>query len=95
MVQCSAVLCCDACLDTVPDLLGTEALASTPTAPRPPTPRAPHSARVPRPPPTRARAQAKTTKKITLRLECKDCRYKMQLPMKRCKHFEIGAPKKP
>ena len=33
--------------------------------------------------------QAKTTKKITLRLECKDCKYKMQLPMKRCKHFEV------
>jgi ribosomal protein L44E len=39
-------------------------------------------------------AQAKTTKKITLRLECKECKYKMQLPLKRCKHFEIGAPRK-
>lgn len=38
--------------------------------------------------------QAKTTKKITLRLECKECKYKMQLPLKRCKKFEIGAPKK-
>lgn len=37
--------------------------------------------------------KAKTTKKITLRLECKDCKYKMQLPMKRCKHFEIGGTK--
>jgi ribosomal protein L44E len=41
-----------------------------------------------------ASAQAKTTKKVTLRLECKECKYKMQLPLKRCKKFEIGAPKK-
>ena len=34
--------------------------------------------------------KAKTTKKVTIRLECKDCKYKMQLPLKRCKHFEIG-----
>ncbi len=40
------------------------------------------------------RLQAKTTKKVTLRLECKECKYKMQLPLKRCKKFEIGAPKK-
>lgn len=33
--------------------------------------------------------QAKTTKKITLRLECKDCKYKLQLALKRCKHFEV------
>lgn len=38
--------------------------------------------------------QAKTTKKITLRMECKDCKYKLQLSLKRCKHFEIGAPSK-
>lgn len=37
--------------------------------------------------------KAKTTKKITLRMECKECKYKMQLPIKRCKHFEIGANK--
>jgi ribosomal protein L44E len=37
--------------------------------------------------------KAKTTKKITLRMECKECKYKMQLPLKRCKHFEIGANK--
>jgi len=37
--------------------------------------------------------KAKTTKKVTLRLECKECKYKMQLPLKRCKHFEIGANK--
>ena len=39
------------------------------------------------------RVQAKTTKKVTLRLECKECKYKMQLPLKRTKHFEIGANK--
>jgi len=38
--------------------------------------------------------QAKTTKKITLRMECKECKYKHQQPIKRCKKFEIGAPKK-
>jgi ribosomal protein L44E len=37
--------------------------------------------------------QAKTTKKIVLRLECKECKYKMQLPIKRCKHFELGQKK--
>ena len=37
--------------------------------------------------------KAKTTKKVTLRMECKDCKYKMQQPLKRCKHFEIGANK--
>lgn len=30
-------------------------------------------------------AQAKVTKKITLRMECKDCKYKLQLALKRCK----------
>jgi len=39
-------------------------------------------------------AEAKTTKKITLRLECKECKYKHQIPLKRAKHFEIGAPSK-
>lgn len=38
-------------------------------------------------------AQAKTTKKVTIRLECKECKYKMQLALKRTKHFEIGANK--
>lgn len=37
--------------------------------------------------------KAKTCKKVTLRMECKECKYKMQLPLKRCKHFEIGANK--
>ena len=47
------------------------------------------------PPPLRLRRQqAKTTKKITIRLECKDCKAKKQLVLKRCKHFELGEKKK-
>uniref|UniRef100_A0A7R9UFU1 60S ribosomal protein L44 n=1 Tax=Pinguiococcus pyrenoidosus TaxID=172671 RepID=A0A7R9UFU1_9STRA len=38
--------------------------------------------------------KAKTTKKITLRLECKKCKSKSHLVVKRCKHFEIGEKKK-
>lgn len=38
--------------------------------------------------------QAKTTKKITLRMECKECKTKKQLPIKRTKHFELGEKKK-
>ncbi len=38
---------------------------------------------------------AKTTKKVTLRLECKDCKTKKQLVIKRCKHLELGEKKKP
>ncbi|KDQ13728.1 hypothetical protein BOTBODRAFT_366584 [Botryobasidium botryosum FD-172 SS1] len=38
--------------------------------------------------------KAKTTKKIVLRLECTVCKYKMQLALKRCKHFELGGEKK-
>ncbi|KAI9011862.1 60S ribosomal protein L42 [Phycomyces blakesleeanus] len=38
--------------------------------------------------------KAKTTKKIVLRLECTACKYKMQLSIKRCKHFELGGDKK-
>ncbi|KAJ3071092.1 40s ribosomal protein L44e [Podochytrium sp. JEL0797] len=38
--------------------------------------------------------KAKTTKKIVLRLECNVCKYKAQLPLKRCKHFELGGDKK-
>ena len=34
--------------------------------------------------------KAKTTKKIVLRLECTECKYKAQLALKRCKHFELG-----
>jgi ribosomal protein L44E len=40
------------------------------------------------------RTQAKTTKKITIRLECKECKAKKQLVLKRCKHFELGEKKK-
>ncbi|KAK0728916.1 zinc-binding ribosomal protein [Apiosordaria backusii] len=38
--------------------------------------------------------KAKTTKKIVLRLECSACKAKKQLPLKRCKHFELGGDKK-
>merc|ERR1711860_163264 len=40
------------------------------------------------------RKKAKTTKKITLRMECTDCKTKKQLALKRCKHFELGGEKK-
>merc|ERR1711964_573095 len=36
---------------------------------------------------------AKTTKKILLRLECKECKTKKQLCLKRCKKFDLGARK--
>ncbi|CED82210.1 60s ribosomal protein l44 [Phaffia rhodozyma] len=38
--------------------------------------------------------KAKTTKKVVLRLECSVCKYKMQMTLKRCKHFELGGDKK-
>lgn len=38
--------------------------------------------------------KAKTTKKVVLRLECQECKYKFQLALKRCKHFELGGEKK-
>ncbi|KAJ3506998.1 hypothetical protein NMY22_g17073 [Coprinellus aureogranulatus] len=38
--------------------------------------------------------KAKTTKKVVLRLECTVCKYKMQISLKRCKHFELGGEKK-
>ncbi|KAK2716419.1 large ribosomal subunit protein eL42 [Artemia franciscana] len=40
------------------------------------------------------RKKAKTTKKIVLRMECTDCKYRKQIPLKRCKHFELGGDKK-
>lgn len=40
------------------------------------------------------RTQAKTTKKIVLRMECTECKYRKQTPLKRCKHFELGGDKK-
>ena len=33
--------------------------------------------------------KAKTTKKVVLRLECTVCKYKMQLPIKRCKQYVL------
>ncbi|KAH7026002.1 uncharacterized protein B0I36DRAFT_365632 [Microdochium trichocladiopsis] len=38
--------------------------------------------------------KAKTTKKVVLRLECVACKTKLQLALKRCKHFELGGDKK-
>jgi len=38
--------------------------------------------------------KAKTTKKISLRLECTECKYKHQVHIKRCKHFELGGDKR-
>ncbi|KAJ7023660.1 zinc-binding ribosomal protein [Mycena alexandri] len=38
--------------------------------------------------------KAKTTKKVVLRLESTVCKYKMQMSLKRCKHFELGGEKK-
>lgn len=38
--------------------------------------------------------QAKTTKKIVLRMECTECKVRKQIPLKRCKHFELGGDKK-
>ena len=40
------------------------------------------------------RKKAKTTKKITLRLECTVCKRKHQLVLKRTKHFELGGEKR-
>merc|ERR1712154_607885 len=34
--------------------------------------------------------KAKTTRKIVLRMECVECKLRMQLAIKRCKHFELG-----
>merc|ERR1712071_220702 len=38
--------------------------------------------------------KAKTTKKIVLRMECTECKVRKQIPLKRCKHFELGGDKK-
>ena len=40
------------------------------------------------------RKKAKTTKKIVLRLECSKCKQKRCVPIKRCKHFELGGDTK-
>lgn len=39
-------------------------------------------------------SQAKTTKKIVLRMECTECKFRKQTPLKRCKHFELGGDRK-
>merc|ERR1712060_905187 len=36
----------------------------------------------------------KTTKKIVLKLQCNECKAIHQIPLKRCKHFELGGDKK-
>ena len=38
--------------------------------------------------------QAKTTKKVVLRMECNKCHKRKQVSLKRCKHFELGGDKK-
>jgi len=38
--------------------------------------------------------KAKTTKKIVLRLECVECKYKSHYALKRAKHFELVDKKK-
>ena len=40
------------------------------------------------------RKKAKTTKKVVLRMECLTCKKRKQVPLKRCKHFELGGDKK-
>ncbi|CAG5121541.1 unnamed protein product, partial [Candidula unifasciata] len=40
------------------------------------------------------RKKTKTTRKTVLRMECTECKYRKQLPIKRCKHFELGNDKK-
>merc|ERR1712154_715122 len=38
--------------------------------------------------------KAKTTRKIVLKMECQECKYRKQLAIKRCKHFELGGDKR-
>mmetsp|Transcript_60052 Transcript_60052/g.69566 ORF Transcript_60052/g.69566 Transcript_60052/m.69566 type:complete len:98 (+) Transcript_60052:63-356(+) len=40
------------------------------------------------------RKKAKTTKKITLRLECNKCKKRRLLPIRRCKTFILGEAAK-
>ena len=40
------------------------------------------------------RKKAKTTKKISLKLQCQKCKMIQQLVLKRCKHFELNDRKK-
>lgn len=34
------------------------------------------------------------TRKIVIKMKCKDCSQVHQITLKRCKHFELGAKKK-
>ena len=45
-------------------------------------------------PPSLPPSQAKTTKKVVLRMECTKCHKRKQVCLKRCKHFELGGDKK-
>merc|ERR1719420_2387591 len=38
--------------------------------------------------------KVKTTKKVVLKLKCKECSRSHQVVLKRCKHFELGGAKK-
>mmetsp|Transcript_16447 Transcript_16447/g.16383 ORF Transcript_16447/g.16383 Transcript_16447/m.16383 type:complete len:101 (+) Transcript_16447:15-317(+) len=38
--------------------------------------------------------KVKTTKKVVLKLKCKECSQCHQVVLKRCKHFELGGAKK-
>merc|ERR1712241_952172 len=40
------------------------------------------------------RKKAKTTKKNVLRMECLECKRRIQVALKRAKHFELGGDKK-
>merc|ERR1712194_182020 len=40
------------------------------------------------------RKKAKTTKKISLKLECTKCKFKRTIALKRTKHFELGGDTK-
>ena len=39
-------------------------------------------------------ADSQTTKKIVLRKECQECKRRVQVPLKRVKHFELRGDKK-
>ncbi|XP_005093318.1 60S ribosomal protein L44 [Aplysia californica] len=40
------------------------------------------------------RRKAKTTKKVVLKLECRECNVKKQLSIKRCKQLQLGGDRK-
>jgi large subunit ribosomal protein L44e len=41
-----------------------------------------------------ARPQVKMTRKIVLKMKCKECNQVAQQALKRCKHFELGGKSK-